>query len=64
MNGDRDLLPASDVLCGEPDAEDGPAHVADGDQDVAAGPCLGGGVEELEAVAFPHDPGSDTSQSE
>lgn len=62
MNGDPDLLPTSDVLCSEPDPEDGPAHVADGDQDVAAGPRLSGGVEELEAVAVPHDPHGDVDR--
>lgn len=56
---DRDLLPASDVLCGEPDPENRPAHIADGDKDVAACPRLRGGVEEFKAVAVPHDPRGD-----
>lgn len=55
----RSQLSPTDVLRDEPYTEDRPPHVADCDEDVPAGPCLGGRLEKLKAVSLPHDPRRD-----
>jgi len=50
---------ASDVLRSQPHAKNRPADVANGDEYVASGPRLRGGVDELKPVAAPHDLGRD-----
>src|SRR5665647_360790 len=57
--GSRPSSASSDVLRGQPYAKDRPADVAYGDEYVASGPRLRGGVDELKPVAAPHDPGRD-----
>src|SRR5665647_82174 len=49
--GSRPSSASSDVLRGQPYAKDRPADVAYGDEYVASGPRLRGGVDELKPVA-------------
>lgn len=58
----RTRLPPPDVLRDKPYTEDRPPHVTDCDEDVPAGPCLGGRLDKLKAVSLPHDPGSDVDR--